>query len=127
MKVSAAVLYSVSHVAALGAALSLVFCGVTYGTASLMSRLAAPDQRSETKLAESIANAREIRAALPSPYLNRSRSVRSRTNLQPNELTSQSRLSQSQSFQCRRGKHMRRLAIGTPTNRTTDIACTEDV
>ena len=67
MKVSTAVLHPVSYVAALGAVLSLVFCGVTYGTASLMSRLAAPDQRSETKLAESIANAREIRAALAKP------------------------------------------------------------
>ena len=61
MKVSAAV------VAALGAVLSLVFFGVTYGTASLMSRLGAPDQRLETMLAERIANAREIRAALAKP------------------------------------------------------------
>ena len=67
MKVSAAVLHSVCYVAALGAVLSLVFFGVTYGTASLMSRLAVPDQRSETKLTEGIANAREIRAALAKP------------------------------------------------------------
>jgi hypothetical protein len=55
-----------AQVAFLGGVLCLVFVGVTYGTAAIMSHL-GPSQRSETVLAERIASAREIRAALAKP------------------------------------------------------------